>query len=128
MRGQATIRGSTKSWSAICPTRSSDKQAEQARVRKRVEPLIYQGLNFIPALPVLRLDALRVVLRYNAGVWTGACGLWQRNGDAEYDGFLRITCCGGRGYGEGTTVLELDGHKERDREGSFVGLLCQSEP
>ena len=34
----------------------------------------------------LWLVALGVFLGYNAGIWTEACGLWQRNGDAERDG------------------------------------------
>ena len=55
----------------------------------------------------------------------GVLRLRQYNGDAECDGSLRIINRGVMGTGcEGATTLQVNGRAERNREGSFVGLLC----
>jgi hypothetical protein len=50
------------------------------------------------------------------------------NSQAECNSFLGHNLLWGRGYKEATTMLHFDGHRERDRKGSFVSLLCSSEP
>jgi hypothetical protein len=49
-----------------------------------------QGFGSILALSALWPVALGVYPRYNAGVCGGALGSRQCNGDAEYDGLLRM--------------------------------------
>jgi len=64
-----------------------------------------------------------VYLRLNPDVSEGALGIRQRHGDAECDGLLRIIR---RRMVEteyvGATAPQLNGHAERNREGSIAGL------
>jgi hypothetical protein len=81
-----------------------------------------QGLNVFLALTALWLVALLgVYLGYAAGGCEGASTLRQRNGDVECDGLLPVINrrVVGTGYKRATT-LQVSGHAERKRDGSFA--------